>query len=382
MLRVFVTAYPWDLMDEGVAPALDRLHGEVGVSGVSVRVATAPVMQLRARDLGPRVFRTRGGVFFHPDEERYAGTRCKPIVSSWLKRRDPLKRIADACEGRGMELRVMISAARTGRLAQRHAEMACRNAFGDDSHVSLCLANADVQAYLCGLVADLSANYTLSGVTLSDFRLGWAEALATDLCAAHRLGEAQSALLFTCFCESCHQRATAAGVDVPMARRSVQTILQTSFDNGVAADLNIDTLLADDTPLAAYYRWRTREMCSLLGRLAELCTCELLLDRALHEPGSRYHSGLDLSIPAAVLTRIDRPDQLASALCPTARRSELRLPGSLTVGAQAPELVSTLAKAAELGLAGVEIDNYGLLPEPALTALKQAIRFARRSTPG
>ena len=130
MLKAFLTAYPWDLIDEGVDAVLDRLHGEVGISGVSVWVASPPVVQLRVRDVGPRVVRSRGGLFFHPDEQPYAATRCKPIVSGWVKGRHPLTRIAEACAERAMDLRVIVSAAMTGRLAQRHAEMACKNVFG------------------------------------------------------------------------------------------------------------------------------------------------------------------------------------------------------------------------------------------------------------
>ncbi len=33
----------------------------------------------------------------------------------------------------------------------------------------------------------------------------------------------------------------------------------------------------------------------------------------------------------------------------------------------------------ETGFAGVEFDNYGLLPESAFASIKQAIRFGRRS---
>ncbi|MGB2985153.1 MAG: hypothetical protein WBE26_04665, partial [Phycisphaerae bacterium] len=121
-LQVFLTAYPWDLLDEDLGTVLDRLHGEIGVTGVSVWVSSPALTQLRVRDVEPRVFRTRGGLFFHPDEQRYVATRCKPVVSSRHKTRNPLARIADACAERALELRVIVSAAATGRLAQRYPE--------------------------------------------------------------------------------------------------------------------------------------------------------------------------------------------------------------------------------------------------------------------
>jgi len=379
MLRTFMTAYPWDLVDEGVTTVLDRLRGEVGVTGISVWMASPTVTQLRARPGDPRIFRTRGGVFFHPDEEAYAATRCKPIVSGWLKGKEPLKRIAEACAERGMDLRVVVSAAMAGRLAQRHPEMACKNVFGDESHASLCLVHPDVQAYLGGLLYDLSSNYRLTGIVITDFVIAWSDASLPGLRTPRPLGEAETLLLSTCFCESCHQRASEAGVDVGMARRSVEATLQHSLEARPEDDTQMATLLADDVPLTDYHRWRTRELSSLLERLTQQCGCELLLSKSMEGSEQWQHSDLDSSIPAAVITRIERHDQLTAALCPAAKRGELYLSEMSVTGAHGPELVSTLAKAVERGFSGVTFENYGLLPDTALTPIKQAIRFARRS---
>lgn len=380
MLRAFLTAYPWDLIDEGVAAVLDRLHGEIGVTGLSVWVGAPPIVQLRVRDVRPRVFRTRGGVFFHPNEQHYTGTRCKPIISTWVRGREPLKHIAEACAEHAMELRVIVSAAMTGRLAQRYSEMACKNVFGVESHTAVCLANPDVRAYLSGLVCDLSGRDNIAGITLTDVEIAWPEALQNDLHGIELLGQTEKPLLATCFCESCHQRATAAQVDVDMARRSVQVILQKSLDAGLVTDRTLDAVLSDNVPLAEYYRWRTEELSSVVGCLADSCKCELLLDRPFAGADSRQHTDPDPSLPAAVITRLDHPDGLDSALSSVARRNELRLPEGLVIGAHGPKLVSTVSRAVELGITGVEIDNYGLLPDTALTPIKQAIRFARRTT--
>ena len=38
MLRAFMAVYPWDLADEGLEGVLDRLRGEVGLTGLSLWV--------------------------------------------------------------------------------------------------------------------------------------------------------------------------------------------------------------------------------------------------------------------------------------------------------------------------------------------------------
>ena len=62
-----------------------------------------------------------------------------------------------------------------------------------------------------------------------------------------------------------------------------------------------------------------------------------------------------------------------------ARRNELRLAETLTASSNAPELVRLFSQATERGFNGIQIDHYGRLPDTTLTALRQAVRFARRT---
>ncbi len=366
-------------MDGDLGVALDRLHGEIGVSGVSLWVAMPPMTQFRAHDHKPRVFRTRGGLFLSPNEERYRATRCKPIVSSWNKGRDPFSRIAQACSDRGLELRAVVSAAATGRLAQRYPFAASKNAYGDASQLSLCLANADVQTYLEAMTVDLSSNDSLSGIVLADFVIAWSDAFGADLRVPSRSGDALRALLSTCFCESCQQGAASAGVDVAAAQEAVRTAISQGLEGDVVEDQGFEEFHAEGTPLGDYHSWRAGELSRLLRRLVDASPCKVLLDRGLAGMEPEVHEGLDLSVPDAVITCVEQPDGLDSARCPAARRSEIRLAEAFAGGWHGPELVKTLTTAAQMGFSGVQIDNYGLLPETALTSLKQAIRFARRT---
>ena len=380
MLEASLVTYPWDLLDEGLETVLDRLQGEIGVTRLSVWGAAPPVMQLRARKVTPRFVRTRGGLLFQPAEEYYTGTRCKPMVSTWVKGRNPLSKIAQACAERGMALQVKVSAALMGRLAHRHPEMTCKNVFGGESELGICLANPDVQACLGGLIADLSQNYKLSGITLADFLITWPEALATDTWMTAGLGTIERWLLAMCFCESCYQRAAACGVDVDAVRRSAQVVLEGGLDRGQPMEQPLEDLLAQNAPLAAHQAWRAAELAALFQRLRDACGCELLLERGVEGEDALQQEGIDLKSVAGVVTRIDCFEQLPSALLRDARRSEVWLPASLALGRRGTGLVSAYQQAAELGFAGVEIGGFGQLPDAALSTIKQAIRIARRAT--
>ncbi len=379
MFQTYLTTYPWDLIDGDLGANLDRLQGEVGVTGVSVWMATPPVVEVRGREVEPRVFRTRGGLFFHPVEERYEATRCKPIVSTWAKPKDPLERIARACEERGLALRVMISTSQTSRLAERQPEMACKNLYGDSSRRSVCLSNADVQAYLDGLVRDLSSRGAVEGVTLADFVTAWGEALGGGLVSSGLMDDLQRVFLALCFCESCQQGASSAGVDVQSARRSAQVHLARCLEGSSQTDAAFDSVLANDEPLAAYQRWRERELSALSRKLANGCEVRVRVDRRveglLHLLPGQLEGGAEVS----VISRIDRADQLPLVRSMHPECREIGISGPLVIGAQAPDLVSLFARVVELGFDGVEIDDYGLMSDSALTPIKQAIRYARRS---
>lgn len=379
MMKAFVEAYPWDLLDD-LDATLDRLHGDVGVTGVAVWMAARPVLTLRAREVEPRVLRSRGGLLFHPSLEHYEGTRIKPIVSGWAKGRTVLPRIAEACAARGLELRAIISAAGTGRLAERHPEAACKNAFGTASQQSLCLCNADVQAFLYGLLADLSSRDGFAGVQVADLFIAWAEAISGAVDAALPLAGVPRLLLATCFCESCHQKATAKEIDAAAARRKAQAVLTDALagkHQGPAEQ--IDELFEKEPVLAAYSTVQTAELSRLVGRLADACSGELIVEQALDEPIRRQHERIDWSVPAGSIARLNRDTPLSAALSSAGRRRELRLPVSWALGPDAQGLVRTVARAADEGCDAVCFDHLGLLSETGLTTIRQALRLARRS---
>ena len=81
------------------------------------------------------------------------------------------------------------------------------------------------------------------------------------------------------------------------------------------------------------------------------------------------------------MTRLESSTGVDAAVIPEARRSEICVAASETVGGEDRNFVKRLSDAVELGCAGVTIDNYALLPSSGLTRVRQAMRFARRTAP-
>ena len=380
MLQTFLRIYPHDLVDGGMEEVLDRLHGEIGATGVSVWAGSPAVVQWRAQPVDPRVWRTPGGLLFQPDDEHYSATRIKPIVAENMRDVDSIEQVVRVCSDRGIAIRLVVSASVIGQLAERYPDAATKNVFGDRSHVAICLANPETQALLKGVLSDLSARYELAGVVMTDFSITWPDAGSDGFRAATEIGDLEAELLAVCFCESCYQGGEAARVDVVAARRSVEKILQGRIDQDGVSDRGMESVLSHHAPLAEFFAWRAAELSALWGKMTESCQCGLSLDRG-HDPcASRQHEKIDWSLPASVITRLDSLGGWAGVIRDGAVRSEARIPACLAGGAHGQELVGALATAVEHGVSAVEIDDYALLTGAALDSIKQAFRFARRES--
>jgi hypothetical protein len=87
----------------------------------------------------------------------------------------------------------------------------------------------------------------------------------------------------------------------------------------------------------------------------------------------------DARIPAGVVTWTADVTQLPNQIASGARQSEVALPAWTLLGSHAEAFIAAMSRLSEWGYCGVQIDDYGALPESTFTILKQAIRFARRS---
>ncbi|MHC4089982.1 MAG: hypothetical protein ACYSVY_06835, partial [Planctomycetota bacterium] len=397
MFGVNMICHLWDFLDEGVEEVLDRLQGELGVTGVCVPVVCGPLSQLRCRpDAAPRVFRSRGGLFFAPDDAYYQGTRCKPPTSEWLKSRNPLQQIADGCHKRGLACRGVVDTSSVALLAARHPQAAAKTVFGDAWPDRVCLVNPDVQALFVGLCRDLVANYGLKAIELSEFHSGRIGQACRSLVSPFGLGRGAHTLLGLCFCESCRQRSdrrpASNGAEVGSAARSAEMRLRRIFETGQPLDLAADRLLADEPPLRAYVEGQWRAIADLLEAICRDSGCPVIL----HTYQDLIHAGTDphplaeggaIRDLSGVLTHVANA---AGSEAEEAARTVVGLAGpSQSAEVQirpyagqppesppddAPALVRSLSRLVELGVRSVNLDNYGQLPETAWSGIKQATR--------
>lgn len=377
----------WDLVDEGIDESLDRIQGQTGVTGIVLGLHTPPVGQIRPHPgVSPRTFRSAGGTQFQPDPACYAGTRIRPVVADWLRKRNPLKSVVEGCHQRGLKVGGWVNACEHPAVAHRYETAGTRDVFGDRSDRRLCPINPDVAEYLRGLVEDLQSNYAFDGLGLS--QVGFASPEAPDLAAEEcgwRWGPVEAWLRTICLCESCRQLAGRDGVAVESAVKRIANTLERTCQTGTCLELTPAEFVEKHEELGAFLEWRGAQMQRLLGSLRRACRCQLVLDA----DAAPMHSGLDLaeasswydvcSLPCRVTEapHVEQAVAAGLALCGDPVRLGLRL----GVGAgcsNSDALVASAVQAARMGCRAVEFDSYGILPLERLEWIRQACRFARR----
>jgi len=377
--------YLWDLVDHGIDDALDRIQGETGVTGLVIDLHCPPLEQIRPYPgVLPRTFRTQGGAQFQSEPVCYAGTRIRPVVADWLRKRNPLKSVVDACRQRGFRVGGRLTACEHPVIALRHETAAVRDVFGDRSTRRICPINPDVAEYFRGLVDDLNANYGLDSLRIG--QLGFAPIHERPQCG-FSLGPIESWLWSLCFCESCRQLASRDGIDMDAVSKRVSATLEQALQTGSCSNDMPEAFAERHPELGAFLEWRSQQMHNCMIALRRACRCTLLVEE--HAPS--IHSGLDVRAVAHAYDAysiacdpgdggaqaVERAVRDALAVCEQPARLALRL----DAGQGCPDhdvLVAAVVQAARMGCHSVDIGNYGLLPPVRLEWIRQAVRFAHR----
>ena len=212
--------------------------------------------------------------------------------------------------------------------------------------------------------------------------IAWPEAYSTELEVPGGFSETDRALLSICFCESCRQRAAENDLDSAAAQRAVRVAIEQSVNGERGGELDFAALCERTELLARFVDQRPAILAALLDRLADVCTVDLLVRASRDGPARGQHRDLLPHDRARAMFEItfemSAGSDAVSALLPGV--GELSIRSASHDKTDAPKLVGLVTTAAESGVRGVTFEHYGLWNDTALTAIKQAVRFARRTT--
>ena len=224
-----------DLVDEGTDVVLDRLQRS-RLDGL-----TMACNYHHSRDVFPhnpvhRVRFMQGGVFFRPEQSRYAKLRLQPDVPSWVLDHDPLDNVCRVAGRRGLAVRAWTNNMHSTNLASANPECSVQNAFGDRYITSLCPANPDVRAYVRALNSDL-ARYPLDTLLVESIcHMPFDHGYHHERCLVP-ISALAKYLLGLCFCEHCIAAMRAQGVQAERLRKFVADQLDGHLA-GSASDLD------------------------------------------------------------------------------------------------------------------------------------------------
>ncbi len=389
-----------DLATDGVDEVLDRAQGELGVTGICLPAVTPTGSRLRVgRDHSLRIIHSKGGLMFNPSGAHYAATRCRPAPCTEFKSRDLFARVVEASRKRDLGCRAVVYAATAGRLVSQNPQAAAKTVFGDPWPERACLVNPDVQAFVAAVCDDLTAHHDLTGIELGEFHVGRCNQVTAGVESWLHAGIAGPTLLGICFCESCRQLTTSASdaaVDPEAAANSVRFRIECRSTSASGLAETAGEAPWQDAALCAYLSVQWRSLAAALGAIRGPDGCDLIVrvyDDAIIPSGRAGRAPLEGAgrrpdaIVAAALSGDHKSAEHAAEVALTqaqgSARAEVLMRAYPPDGdwyTAGPALVKTLPGLAERGIGAVELDNYGAIAPAGLGPIRQAVRFARRSS--
>lgn len=233
-----VFAFAVDVVDEGADTLVATAGDRAGVTGVSLAVAYH-----HARDILPHnprrsiYFHEGGKVFFHPQMHRYG--EIQPVRGTLAADLDPLRELCTATEKRSMSTRAWTVYLHNSRLGFSHPDCTPQNALGDRFLTELCPARPEVRRYAVALTADL-ARYPIRSIMAEALHFRTIEHGFHHERYFLDLGPTARFLLGVCFCTSCLDAATRAGVDGRGVQRVVADRLRGWLEAGSGGHEPVD----------------------------------------------------------------------------------------------------------------------------------------------
>ena len=356
---------------------LERVAGEVGIDHVTIPVVTGEQTQFRLSRLHDEpYFHTEGGWHFPPRTELYTAS-VRPPLARWFGKRDVPARICQRAKALGLSIFFRIDVGAVRSLTDRAPHLCQRNAWGQElPTLPACSSNPELRDLLRATLDDLT-RYDPSGFELGN----WSPEGTVDW--PNRGAALQHAdvpvLLGMCFCPSCRQIATKAGLDPEQAARSVRVHIANLAAK--PTDPRFQELLDKDDLLGTYRSHRVADVHDWLDRLASA-------PAGLRRFCVRDFDGLRTTGPKsdgwAPLLRVGR-DFLRYALdpnCPQVVDWQAWWAFSILVSYPAFEggsaLVSFVTERARESARFFDFEGLEESHAEAITWLKQAVRYARR----
>lgn len=379
--------YAWDLEDEGYDRAVGRIAG-AGFTAVNLATSYHAGKFILPHNPRRKVhFAEDGALYFQPDLSKYG--RLQPRVSSLVSADEsPVSRLQASTHRHGLSYVAWTVCLHNSWLGERYPDTVMHTAFGDPLIHSLSPAHPDVREYLLAMVEDLVSRHEVAAIELeSPGYMGFTHGYHHEIFGVE-LDPVQEQLLSISFNPVEIAGATEAGIDAEGIRRRVAGLLDDCWNRGVAVQADgvpsgdVQALF-DDAEFGAYRAWLHDQVVSLGGLIRDAIrrtspATEIRHFAAMNVDEPNHGVDTDLlntgdAVLAGYAATPDDAQVRVAALAPVER------PVWGMIRAIAPEVVEPEAVAPLVdawkaaGVAGIDVYNYGLMPERTFRALGAAL---------
>lgn len=379
--------YAWDLEAEGY----DRAAGRIANAGfTAVNLATSYHAGKFILPHNPRhkvYFAEDGALYFQPDLSKYG--RIQPRVSSFVSADgSPVSRLEEVAARHGLTSVAWTVCLHNSWLGERYPETTMHTAFGDPLIHSLSPAHPDVREYLLAMIEDLVSRHEVASIELeSPGYMGFTHGYHHEIFGVE-VDPVQETLLGVSFNPVEIAGATGAGIDVEGLRKRVAGLIDGCWNEGVALQVESQPsadvqALFDDAEFTAYRAWLHSQVVSLSGEIRNV------IGRTSPATDIRHFAAMNIGDPeSGVDGELMRTgDAVLAGYAATPEGAQARVNALDAVGrpvwgmirAIAPEVVDPEAIAPlveawrEAGVAGIDVYNYGLMPERTFAAIGDAL---------
>ena len=226
-------AYPWDINDEGIDAALDRIAG-IGIGDVKVASIYHSGRFILPHNPRRKIyFPQPGALYFQPDAAWYDDAPIQPPVWNELTP-DFWPRLREAIAARGQTLSSWCLGLHNTHVGSTHPDAAVRNAFGDVLMTDLCAANPQVIQLLTNAVRNAAVATGADRILLESFEyMPFAHGYHHEVIGVP-VSPRTGLLTTLCFCRWCTAAGAERGVDVEglqnWVRDEVNSAMAGAFD--------------------------------------------------------------------------------------------------------------------------------------------------------
>jgi hypothetical protein len=385
-MKAGLYTYAWDLEDEGYDRAFGRI-AEAGFNNVNLATSYHAGKFLLPHNPKRRLYIAEdGAIFFQPDLTKY-GTITPRVHSLVSADQNPVGQLTELGPRHGLSYVAWTVVLHNSWIGEQHPDVTAQTAFGDSLFHSLSPAHPAVREYILALIGDLVSRHDVSAIELESPGYMGFHHDHHHLMYGIEIDPVQAEMLGVSFNPAEVAGASATGIDVEGLRERITTALDRCWNLGEQVlvggepSATAGAILADPE-LAAYQAWQQAQVVSLSAEIRDVIKQHNPQTEIRHfaAMAAGEQGGVDTDLMEtgdAVLTGYAAtPADVPGRMTPLAG---LELPSWGMIRAIQPEVTDPAQIAPlvdswrEQSVAGIDVYNYGLMPERTFRALGEAL---------